>query len=197
MVLYRAKAALLHLPLQGLTRSVRWRFQHLSCLTEVYLGCGVKNTSSWFSWKWYKWRIIMFFSSSTTVTGSALAVFRAHSAIVRSASCSAMTTLNSGCNVTLSWWMKLDLFAGLKKISPSMYHICVVVAHPDVYWYFLSDVMLWTCLFLEKKISVTGLPSMQWRMASPTACVLSALTIEDTVFALAIVSGYLDRKHIL
>ena len=67
----------------------------------------------------------MFFSSSTTVTGSALAVFRAHSAIVRSASCSAMTTPNSGCNVTLSWWMKLDLFAGLEKnLSLYVSHLC-------------------------------------------------------------------------
>ena len=57
--------------------------------------------------------------------------------------------------------------------------------------------MLWTCLFLEKKISVTVLPSMLWRMVSPAACVLSALTNKDTVFALAIVSGYLDRKHML
>ena len=44
----------------------------------------------------------MFFSSATAVTGSALAVSRAHTAIVRSASCTAITTPNSGCNVVLS-----------------------------------------------------------------------------------------------
>ena len=110
---------------EGLPRNVRWWFQHLSCFTEVYLGCGVKNTSSWFSWKWYKWRTMMFFSSATTVTGSTLAVSRAHSAIVRSASCSAMTTPNSGCNMALSWWMKLDLFAGLaKNHSLWVSHLC-------------------------------------------------------------------------
>ena len=110
---------------EGLPRNVRWWFQHLSCFTEVYLGCGVKNTSSWFSWKWYKWRTMMFFSSATTVTGSTLAVSRAHIAIVRSVSCSAMITPNSGCNVVLSWWMKLDLFAGLaKNHSLWVSHLC-------------------------------------------------------------------------
>ena len=34
-------------------------------------------------------------------------------------------------------------------------------------------------------------------LASPAACVLSALTNKDSVFALAIVSGYLGRKHML
>ena len=72
----------------------------------------------------------MFFSSATAVTGSALTVSRANSAIARSASCSAMTTPNSGYNVALSWWMKLDFLQVWQK--PSGYHICVVVAHVDV-----------------------------------------------------------------
>ena len=138
----------------------------------------------------------VFFFSATAVTGSALAVSRAHRAIVRSASCSAMTTPNSRCDVALSWWMKLDLLAGLaKNLSLSVSHLCCGCTSRcvNVYWYSLSDAMLRTRPFLEK-LSVTALPSMLWRMASLSACVLSALTHEDTVLALALLCRVFAQK---
>ena len=75
-------------------------------------------------------------------------------------------------------WNLICLQGLAKNLSLQVSRLCCGCTSrcANVYWYFLSDVIMCTCLFLKKKISVTGLPSMRWRMASPTACVLSALT---------------------